>query len=624
MNAKVLLAVLALAAAPTLARAQGIFLEAESFENHGGWALDQQFMDQMGSPYLIAHGMGVPVGDASTHFAVTKPGTYHIYVRTFNWTSPWTGKDGPGAFTLVVNGKTKGRALGTKGDSWTWQRVGCIRLAKGENTIALRDLTGFDGRCDAIWICPRRQIPPAGGKELEAFRREHGAISAQPSDGGSYDLVVAGAGIGGICAAVSAARKGLKVALVSDRPKIGGNNSSEVRVHLGGGSELDPYPALGRMIREFGHTTKGNAQTAEKYEDWKKDAFVEAEPNVNLLRCFRVVRAEMDGSDRIAAVIVRSTVTGEELRLSAPLFCDCTGDGSLGYMAGADWRMGRESRAEFGEPLAPERADSTVLGASVQWYSVETDEDSSFPEFSYGVDFNEENCEKVKMGEWTWETGMNRNQITEAERIRDYGLLVIYSNWSFLKNHFSGKDEYSRRKLGWVAYVAGKRESRRLMGDHILTQCDIIDQKIYDDASFTINWHLDLHFPDPRNAQFFPGEEFKAKTRHNPISTYAVPYRCLYSRNIRNLFMAGRDISVSHVALGSARLMRNIGMAGEVVGMAATVCRRHDALPRDVYTAYLPELKAMMLEGSAKEGPLPDTQKFNFGGNTRGASTYRK
>ena len=624
MDARTFFAILALATSTSCTQGQGVFLETEAFENHGGWALDQQFMDRMGSPYLLAHGMGEPVADASTTFEVPENGRYHIYARTYNWTAPWTRKDGPGAFRLLVDGKGAGRTLGTKGSSWGWQRAGSMRLKKGTAKVSLHDLGGFDGRCDAIWISPSRQVPPAGGKELEDFRRAYGAISAEPTDGGEYDLVVVGAGIGGMCTAVSAARHGLRVALVSDRPAIGGNNSSEVRVHLGGGTEMEPYPALGRMIREFGHSRKGNAQSAENYEDWKKDAFIEGEPNVTLMRCFRAVRVEKDGDDMIAAVIVRSTVSGEEKRLRAPLFCDCTGDGNLGYMAGADWRMGRESRAEFGEPLAPEQADSTVLGASVQWYSVETDAPAAFPEFNYGMAFSEESCERVKMGEWTWENGMNRNQVTEAERIRDYGLLVIYSNWSFLKNHFSGKDEYACRKLGWVAYVAGKRESRRLMGDHILTQCDIIDQKVYDDASFTINWHLDLHFPDPRNAKFFPGEEFKAKTKHNPIETYAVPYRCLYSRNIRNLFMAGRDISVSHVALGSARLMRNIGMAGEVVGMAASICARHDALPRDVYTTYLPELKALMLKGSSKEGPIPDNQKFNFGDNNRGASTYRK
>lgn len=209
---------------------------------------------------------------------------------------------------------------------------------------------------------------------------------------------------------------------------------------------------------------------------------------------------------------------------------------------------------------------------------------------------------------------MNHDQIYDFERIRDYGMLVIYSNWSFLKNHYSGKADYAGLELGWVAYVAGKRESRRLVGDYILKQDDVIKQVFHEDASFPINWHFDLHFPDPGNTEYFPGAEFKAQTKDNPIAIYNVPYRCLYSRNVNNLFMAGRDISVTHVTLGSTRLMRNIAMMGEVVGMAASICKKHGTLPRGVYQNYLPELKALMSKGVARDINLPDNQHFNEGG----------
>jgi hypothetical protein len=614
MNAKILLAVLALAAGTTTARAQGIFLEAESFENHGGWSVDQQFMDIMGSPYLIAHGMGKPVEDASTSFRIAEAGTYHIYVRTYNWTSPWSRGEGPGGFQVRIDGRKTGGTAGAAGDAWEWQPAGKAKLKSGTHTLSLHDLKGFDGRCDAVWITRREGVtPPQGGKELDAFRRSAGAVSATPEDGGKFDLVVVGAGIGGMCTAVSAARLGLNVALVSDRPKLGGNNSSEVRVHLGGKIEMAPYPALGRMVREFGHSRGGNARPAEYYEDEKKEAFIAAEPNVHLFSCYRAVAVEMDGPGIIGSVIVRSTLTGKELRLEAPLFCDCTGDGNLGFMAGADWRMGREGRDEFGESLAPERPDSLTMGASVQWYSRAVGSKCPFPEFSYGAGFSEDSCEKVWMGEWTWETGMDRDQIAEAERIRDYGLLVVYSNWSFLKNRWSGKANVEDRELSWVAYVAGKRESRRLIGDYILKQDDVTKQVFHEDASFTINWHFDLHFPDSLNTRYFKGEPFKAVTKHNPIPTYAVPYRCLYSRNIGNLFMAGRNISVTHVTLGSTRLMRNIAMMGEVVGMAASLCIKHGTCPRDIYQHHLPELKELMKKGTGKPEPLPDNQHFNEG-----------
>ena len=592
---------------------EGIFVEAESFSDKGGWTLDQQFIDQMGSPYLIAHGYGKPIDDAKTVIEIPESGRYYVYARTYNWVSPWcTDKEGPGAFKIKIAGRTLDSVLGESGDRWQWQSAGSVRLKKGAAELRLRDLTGFDARCDAIFLSKdKREIPPCDVKALEDFRRSAGAIFTTLPDGEEYDFVVVGSGIGGMCAAVSAARFGCKVALVGDRLIPGGNNNAEIRVHLGGHIEMPPYPALGRMLKEFAHSSFGNAKPAENYEDDKKIAFLEHQEGLTYLSGWRAVRVNMKGPDTIGSVIIRNVETGEERELRAPLFCDCTGDANLGYMAGADWTMGREGRDEYGESLAPEKGDSLTMGASVQWYSIEG-EASEFPEFSYGLEFNEDNCQKVTMGEWTWETGMNRDQITQAERIRDYGLLVIYSNWSYLKSHYS---DYARRELGWVACTAGKRESRRLLGDHILTQCDVDGQVPYDDASFTTTWHFDLHFPDPENSAQFPGEEFIAATKDNLIHPYAVPYRVLYSRNISNLLMAGRDISVTHVALGSTRLMRTIAMMGEVVGMAASICRDHGARPRDVYEKYLDELKTLMKQGAARTDiVLPDNQHFNEGG----------
>ena len=593
-----------------------MLVEAESFAEKGGWCVDQQFMDIMGSPYLIAHGMGKPVEDASTTVEIPRDGVYHIWVRTYNWTTPWYDGNGPGKFRVKINGKPLKGEVGASGNSWSWQYAGNRKLPAGSCELALADLTGFDGRCDAVWFSTDvKYIPPSGKEDLEAFRREAGALPKEPVDGGEYDFVVIGGGVAGICAAVSAARFGCKVALVNDRPIPGGNNSSEIRVHLGAQIEREPYPALGRMLREFGHSNIGNAKPASNYEDEKKEAFIRGQEGLDYFPSFRAVSVNMnEAGDKISSVVIRNIESGKEIMLKAPVFADCTGDANLGYMAGADWRMGREGRDEFGESLAPEKADKQTMGSSVQWYSVEDGRKSIFPEFEYGVKFTEENCEKVKMGEWTWETGMNLDQIWDFERIRDYGLLVVYSNWSFLKNHYSKKAEYANRSLGWVAYVAGKRESRRLMGDYILKQDDVDKQVFHEDASFTMTWHFDLHFPDPANTAKFPGNEFKAATKSNPISPYAAPYRCLYSRNINNLFMAGRDISVTHVTLGSARLMRTGAMMGEIVGMAASICKDKGTTPRGVYQKYLPELKELMLKGAARSDiELPDNQRFNEG-----------
>jgi hypothetical protein len=217
------------------------------------------------------------------------------------------------------------------------------------------------------------------------------------------------------------------------------------------------------------------------------------------------------------------------------------------------------------------------------------------------------------MGEWTWETGMNFDQISDFERVRDYGMLVVYSNWSYLKNKSSFKKEYKNKYLDWVAYIAGKRESRRLIGDKVLTEQDITDFVIYPDASASTSWTIDLHYPDPKNTEHFPGAEFKSIAVHKTIHPYPIPYRCFYSRNVDNLFMAGRNISVTHVALGTVRVMRTTGMMGEVVGMAASVAAKNKTTPRGVYREHLDELQRLMTKGAGKYN-IENLQNYNLGG----------
>ena len=607
---KKLLYILLLIICPSIYAAD-VLVEAENFDNKGGWVVDQQFMDLMGSPYLMAHGMGKPVENATTTVAFPEAGTYHVYVRTFNWVAPWYKGEGPGRFTLTVGKKRLSTVLGAQGNQWMWQSAGKITIKDKQTTIALNDLTGFNGRCDAIYFTTDEgKIPPVDIDQLASFRKKLLDIPAEPTKTESFDFVVVGGGIAGMCAAATASRSGCKVALINDRPVLGGNNSSEIRVHLGGSIELGPNEGLGRMIREFGHSREGNAKPGDYYEDGKKSDFIANEKNVTLFSNFRAISVKMNGN-KIESIIARHVETGEEIRFAAPIFSDCTGDGTIGFLAGAHFDMGRESREEFGEPLAPEEADKMTMGASVQWYSEERNKKVDFPVFRYGVNFNEETAEKVTMGEWKWETGMNFDQIYDFERIRDYGLMVVFSNWSFLKNELKDNSKYKNRDLGWVAYVAGKRESRRLLGDYILKQDDIDKNVFHEDASFSASWSIDLHFPDSINSVRFPGAEFKAATKHIYIYPYAVPYRCLYSRNIDNLFMAGRNVSVTHVALGTVRVMRTTGMMGEVVGMAASLCKKYDTTPRNVYQLHLKELKAMMKEGAGKKDGVPDNQKFN-------------
>lgn len=572
-----------------------ILIEAEGFEEKGGWVVDAQFIDQMGSPYLLAHGMGEPVADARTCIEFRRSGRYRVFVRTYDWCAPWDSGYHPGRFRVVVAGDTLPVHFGTEDDRWMWQDGGNVDLSSGEVSISIHDMSGFDGRCDAIlFSLDPGFVPPDGVKALDRFRHELLGSLDRPRDAGRFDLVVVGGGMAGTCAAIAAARLDLQVALVQNRPVLGGNYSSEIRVHLGGDTDQNLYPALGAVVRELDAGDPGNAGPADAYGDDLKLRAAEAEPNISLFLNNHVNEVEMDG-ERIRAVLARHVETGEVTRYSAPLFADCTGDGNLGYLAGADFRYGREGRGETDESMAPEEPDSMTLGSSNLWYAHRHDTPSNFPECPWAVPFSEDYYLEQTRADWRWESGFFDHTVDESELIRDRNLRAIYGNWAFLKNH--RPEEYSHWKLDWVAYVTGKRESRRLSGDIILTQQDIQEQVAYPDACVTTTWSLDLHFPDPGNSEYYPGEEFYSWYEHPEIRPYHIPYRCLYSRNISNLFMAGRNISVTHVALGTVRVMRTGGMMGEVVGMAAAVCIRHDALPREVYHDHLQDLIMQMQQG---------------------------
>jgi len=609
------------------------FIEAESFVDKGGWVVDNQSMMQMGSPYLMAHGLGVPVSDASHTVMISKGGRFKVWVRTRDWVKTWDKQGSPGRFELRFNGAASDTIFGTKHADWHWQDGGLVTLQTGKNQITLHDLTGFNGRCDAIYLTTDlRRSPPENIPELTAFREQKQGLSQVSKEMKSYDLVVVGGGIAGCCAAVSAARLGCKVALIQNRPVLGGNNSSEVRVGLSGKISQQPYPNLGNLLDELGgigHWTNWEAQQnpntersrqileilnrhpekiihnagpADNYEDEKKENLVRSEKNITLFLNMQVYEVKKQGNS-IRSVTGKDILTGEKYLFKASQYADCTGDGTVGYLAGADCRMGRESREETGEAGAPEKADQLVMGTSVQWYADETVENTSFPACTWAVAFDEQTCRPNLRGDWDWETGMNKNQVEEIEYIRDYGLRAIFGNWDFLKNRSVRKDEYANKRLVWAAYIGGKRESRRLLGDVILKEQDILTGKVFEDPSFTTTWGIDLHYPKP--IEGMDEEPFLSHGESLEIQPFAVPYRCLYSRNVDNLFMAGRNISVTHVALGTIRVMRTGGMMGEVVGMAASLCKKHRVNPRQVYQSCLPELKNLMEKGVGTPGFSP-------------------
>ena len=610
-------AAIAVAAGLSAGRAAAgtFFLEAEAFADRGGWVSDTQFMDQMGSPYLLAHGMGVKVADAETVFEAVErdAGVYSVWARTANWVKYVYVRQGktppsvtPGLFEIRVNGEALPVRIGSQGDgNWLWVKAGEARIKAGVNTVKLCDLDGFDGRCDAVVLTDEKDP----GRILDGPHRPSRAVAEGRNP--VYDVVVTGGGIAGICAAVSAARLGLETALIHDRPVLGGNNSSEVRVHLGAWQNMPPYSRLGDVVAEIAPAKGGNAQPAAVYEDERKMAVVKAQKNLTLLINRRVNGVITNREGRIVSVFAQDTRYGDRLEVEGRWFVDCTGDGTVGYLAGADWRMGREAKSEYGEPWAPEKPDMLTMGASVQWYAGEGDGCGTFPTCGWMIPFDEKNASRGLRGDWWWEAGIGRDQIADAEYIRDYGLLVAYSNWAFLKNASSKKDSYAGKELKWVAYNAGRRESRRLMGDFILTEKDILGKNFQNDGTCATTWTIDLHLPKSKKDTRFEGEPFQSDSFNKVIWPYPVPYRCLYSRNVPNLFMAGRDISVSHVALGTTRLMRTHGMMGEVVGMAASICKKHGCDPRAVYTDHLDELKALMKKGVGDGGVHPP-QMYNL------------
>ena len=595
----------AVAVCGAAAVADTVWIEAESFEDWGGWVNDTQFMDQMGSPYLLAHGLGKRVSDAKTAF-VAKGGKYNVWVRTKNWTSFWHPDIGAGTFNLVVNGERLPNLLGCQGKGeWLWVKADGVTLKDGKNTLALHDRDGFDGRVDAVVFTTE----PKPWTILNGHRHPSVVVKRKPLP--RYDVVVVGGGIAGICTAVSSARLGLKTALVHDRPVLGGNNSSEVRVHLGAYANLPPYPRLGDVVAEIGPKAGGNAREASVYEDGLKMKVVKETQGLDLFLDRHVNCVVTNGEGRITAVVAQDTRYGDVLHFEGRWFADCTGDGTVGYLAGADWRMGREAKGETNEPDAPATADMITMGASVQWYAGKADGVAAFPMRPWMLKtINEANCSPHLRGDWWWEAGLGRDQIKEGEYIRDYGLLVAFSNWAFVKNGYSKKGLFVDKELKWVAYNAGRRESRRLLGDFIIDQNHLRNKDFQPDGTCATTWTIDLHLPKTARESKFDGEPFQSNSLNERIWPYPVPYRCLYSRNVPNLFMAGRDISVTHIALGTTRLMRTHGMMGEVVGMAASICKSHNCNPRDVYTSHLNELK-MLMEKGVGDGNKHSRQDYN-------------
>ncbi len=560
-----------------------IVIDASSFKEQGGWVLDTQFVVNMGTPYLLAHGLGKPVENAKTEFEVECQGEYTIYAYTFNWLAPWK-KEAAGKFKIQVDNIECETVFGTTSETWGWEKGTKISLEKGSHIISLNDLTGYEGRCGIVVLSDEECELPTGAKEITDFILASKKDSKVPVE--EFDLVVAGGGIAGMSAALTAARSGLKTALIQDRAVVGGNNSSEVRVWLGGITNTEPFPGIGNITNEFEQLNArhyGPDNTADLYEDDRKLEILRKQPNLSLLTEHVLVDVEVN-NNIIEKAYAWDYRQGKMRELSAKLFCDSTGDATLGDLAGADYEVTTNGH----------------MGMTNFWCVKKTEEKHGFAPCPWAIDLKGVNFPgKIgdgsfgeyfdrALGVWYWESGCELDPIEKAEYARDLNFRAMYGAWDAIKN-YDKSVEYENHDLEFSCYIGGKRESRRLMGDLILTKSEVKKGRAYDDSCIPSSWSLDVHYPNRKYYEAFrAGDAFLTSAYFERFNgPYFVPYRVLYSRNINNMFMAGRNVSVSHDALGTVRVMRTGGMMGEVVGYAAKMCVEKGVLPRDVYQNHL-------------------------------------
>jgi len=566
----------------------GILVEAASFAELGGWKLDTQHYQQMGGCYLLAHGMGKPVANAKASVNIPQSGTWRVWVRTRDWCpGDWQA---PGRFRILVDGAPLEPDFGTEGEKWHWQKGGSVEIASpGQMEVELKDQTGFDGRCDAIYFAKEASpvLPNDDLVALAAWKDRLSGRAGKEIEEQEFDVVIVGGGISGCGAALAARSQGLKVALIQDRPLFGGNASQEVRVHTIG------IPGKGSAILKTIDTRHYPNGHAKAIEDQKKREATMARSGVDLLAHHVAIGLEKVG-ERIASVEARKVTTGIIRRFRAPVFIDATGDGWLGYWAGADYRYGRETHSEFGEAWkkhgdlwSPETADNRVMGSSVLWNSERTTERSGFPDVPWAMPVAKKHS--AINGEWYWEYSDNDlNQIDDAERIRDHMLRAIYGSFANAKKN----PKNATVALKWVAYVAGKRESRRLMGDHIYTMRDMTQRREFDDTVVEEVRDIDSHYQLALTGS--PSTFLSRALFHKTGGKYYIPFRSLYSRSISNLMMAGRCFSCSHIGLCGPRVMKTCGQMGIATGYAAALCRKHGVRPREVGQQYIKELRALI------------------------------
>lgn len=419
------------------------------------------------------------------------------------------------------------------------------------------------------------------------------------------DVTVIGGGLSGLCAAVSAARLGRTVSLVHNRPVLGGNSSSEVRVWVCGATAHGTH----RYARETG--VMGEMFVENQYRNPEGNPYlwdltmletVRAEPNIRLFLNTDVheVAAEGDADNRTIKSVT-GWMMGSERRITfeSQMFLDCTGDGLVGFLAGAKYRIGREARHEYNEDWAPEAADDITLGSTLLFYTKDAGAPVKFVPPSFAKDITKTTIPMkrvIRSGDsgchyWWIEWGGELDTVHENERIRDELWSVIYGIWDYIKN--SGQFDAENMTLEWVGSMPGKREYRRFIGDYVLTQDDVVTQKPFDDRVAFGGWSIDLHPP-----QGMYSTESGSKHLYSD-GIYHIPFRSLYSANVDNLMFAGRNVSATHVAFGTIRVMATCAVMGEAAGTGAALAVEKGITPRELYRNHLQDLQMTLLRQDA-------------------------
>jgi len=409
------------------------------------------------------------------------------------------------------------------------------------------------------------------------------------------EFCVVGGGMAGLIAALAAARHGAKVALIHDRPVLGGNASSEIRMHICG--------AHGENRRETGILEEllldnhyRNPQP--NYSIWDSVLYgsVQYQENLELFLNCSVNTCQMDGA-RIRSVTGWQLTTETWHTIEAAVFADCSGDGILAPLSGAEYRVGREARAEFNESIAPEESDRKTMGMTCLFQAREFPTPQPFipPDWAYTFrtpeDLRGRNCSLCKTNFWWMEVGGEHDSIHDTERLREELLKIAFGVWDYIKNR--SDQDVENWALDWLGFLPGKRESRRYIGDHVLTQNDVEAEGRFDDVVAYGGWSMDDHFP----AGFYHPE---AGTIFHPApSPFGIPYRSLYSRNVENLLCAGRCHSATHAAMSATRVMATTSVMGQAVGTAAAIAVRDGLTPRGVYEQAMPELQNTLMDDDA-------------------------